>query len=211
MKEDKSIHHSNWLLQCLWIVSLSYYWHRDREYCLDRLIENDCCAPRWFSVQFCLSSVHRLLLLSRQTPSWAEWDRWWQRSRPGWVTLASGIWWAPPWWRRWWGRLQRQSIPPVEQGSHILFQVIYNLFHISCLCLLPIHVWIRDLRRLGNPDLLLGAGALRPAALLLLLLQLLRHRQLVGFTVFHKYRAPVLGGPQVAKMLQASWGRSGKQ
>ena len=75
--------------------------------------------------------------------------------------------------------------PSCGAGFPYIVQVIYNLFHISCLCLLPIHVWIRDLRRLGNPDLLLGAGALRPAALLLLLLQLLRHHQLVGFTGFH--------------------------
>ena len=73
--------------------------------------------------------------------------------------------------------------------------VAMNLFHlISCLCLtllLAIHAWVRDLWRLGYPDLLLGAGALRPTALLLLLLQLrivsiLGHYQLICNEIFFK-------------------------
>ena len=54
----------------------------------------------------------------------------------------------------------------IKSKTMILFQKI------SCLCLvlLPIHVWVWDLWRLGYPDMLLGAGALRPTTLLLLLL-----------------------------------------
>ena len=56
--------------------------------------------------------------------------------------------------------------------NHDLKGTFSRLGTYFCLPFLAVHVWIRDLWRLGYPDLLLGAGALRPAALLLLLLQL---------------------------------------
>ena len=64
------------------------------------------------------------------------------------------------------------SVDPYGSRIAIYEQVkiheFINLFYVTS-CLILIHIWVRDLWRLGYPDLLLGALAFRPTVPLLLL------------------------------------------
>ena len=141
------------------------------------MIEYDCSTQKMTSVQFCSRVVHasdsflsRLGSLMTEIPArLGDFGLWNLVSSSLMAAMMGAV--SP-------------SVDPcgirVDIYNRIAFDkqsIVMNLFQlISCLCLplllLPVHAWVRDLWRLGYPDLLLGAGALRPTALLLLLLQL---------------------------------------